>query len=445
MVSRRFLLSGAATGSALLGLAAVGCGEQAATRAPTSQVKGTIRVSHLGDPKQAEFWKKSIAIFAQQNPSIQITGEPTWSWDNGKYIAEAVGGDAADLVWTSENYVTPLYARGVLQEVDPFVSKERSFKQADYFDSVINAYKFRNKQAGWPVNWGAYVMYFNKSLFDRQGVKPPSEAWTWETFLDAAKALSRPSGDPNTAGQYGFETRWHENVFAPWIWNAGGEIFSADGTKCLLDKAETIEGLQYLVDLIHRQRVAMPPAEMTQFKLGTNAFGITGKIGMVWNAVYFLPTYRQASDGLNSQEWDIAPIPKGKGGRTTTNPTAGLGMWKGSKSPEAAWAFMRYATSKENMELWVTENMDGMPVHKGAADQLLKDSRPPKSKQVFVDAFKYAKPAFTTPYGQRPMSVFKSAVAPVFNNGGNVKQAVTEAMVAVRTAVDEEIAADTKK
>jgi hypothetical protein len=43
------------------------------------------------------------------------------------------------------------------------------------------------------------------------------------------------------------------------------------------------------------------------------------------------------------------------------------------------------------------------------------------------------------------MQLFKSAVAPVFNNGGSVKQAVAEAMPAVNTAVEEEVAADVKK
>ncbi|HET7769074.1 MAG TPA: sugar ABC transporter substrate-binding protein [Chloroflexota bacterium] len=445
-ISRRRIVAGGAALTALVpALAACGGDAQQSAPSAATQVKGTIRFSHLGDPKQAGFWSKAAGIFSQQHPQIQLTAEPTWSWDNAKYIAEAVGDSAADVVWTSENYVTPLFARGVVQEVDQYVAKDKSFKPGDYFESVLTAYKFRNKQAGWPVNWGAYVLYYNKTLFERSGRKVPDDSWTWDTFLDAAKALSRPSTDAAVTGQYGFETRWHENVFAPWIWNAGGEIFSADGTKAMLDKNETIEGLQYLVDLIHRHRVAIPPSEITTHRLGTNAFGITGKIGMVFNAIYFLPTYRQASDGLNGQDWDIAPIPKGKAGRTTTNPTAGVGLWKGSKSPEAAWTFMRWANSKETAELWVQENMDGMPVHKGAADLLLKDSRPPKSKQVFVDAFKYAKPAFTTPYGQRPMSVFKSAVAPVFNNGGNVRQAVTEAMVAVRTAMDEEVAADVKK
>ena len=443
--TRRRVMAGGAALALTPALAACGGDAQQSAPSASTQIKGAIRFSHLGDPKQAGFWTKAAGIFSQQFPQIQLTAEPTWSWDNAKYIAEAVADSAADVVWTSENYVTPLFARGVVQEVDQYVAKDKSFKPGDYFDSVLSAYKFRNKQAGWPINWGAYVMYYNKTLFERNGRKLPDDSWTWDTFLDAAKALSRPTTDPTVTGQYGFETRWHENVFAPWIWNAGGEIFSADGTKAMLDKNETIEGLQYLVDLIHRHRVAVPPAEITAHRLGTNAFGITGKIGMVFNAVYFLPTYRQASDGLNGQDWDIAPIPKGKAGRTTTNPTAGVGLWKGSKSPEAAWTFMRWANSKETAELWVAENMDGMPVHKGAADQLLKDSRPPKSKQVYVDAFKYAKPAFTTPYGQRPMSVFKSAVAPVFNNGGNVRQAVTEAMVAVRAAMDEEVAADVKK
>jgi ABC-type glycerol-3-phosphate transport system substrate-binding protein len=107
---------------------------------------------------------------------------------------------------------------------------------------------------------------------------------------------------------------------------------------------------------------------------------------------------------------DIAPVPKGKKGRTTTNPTSGLAMWKGSKSPDATWAFMRFLISEEASKGYVEGAMDGLPVHKGAADLVIKDTRPPKSKQVFIDAFKYAKPAFTTPYGRRAISEYGNAV-----------------------------------
>jgi multiple sugar transport system substrate-binding protein len=165
---------------------------------------------------------------------------------------------------------------------------------------------------------------------------------------------------------------------------------------------------------------------------------------MVFNAIYYLPVYRQA-EGLQQLEWDIAPIPKGPKTRITTNPTAGVTMWSGTKSPDAAWAFMRYLLSEEASKTYVDMALDGLPVHKGAADLVLKDPRPPKSKQIYIDAYKYAKPAFTTPYGQRAKSEYNNAIRPLFLEGGQVRPAVMEAMPKIQAALEEEIAADVKK
>ncbi len=447
---RRVLASGTLGTGALLAAACStggtggGDGEKA-TQA--SAVKGTVRFSHLGQKPHPDVFTKLGAQFQQQNPGVTVLAEPTWNWDNAKFIAEAVGGDTSDLVWTSENFVTPLFAKGVVKEVDGYLSRDKSFKPADYYDTVINAYKFRGKQAGLPVNFGAYVMHYNKTLFERAGRKLPDDTWTWDTFLDAAKALTRPATD-GTFGQYGFETRLHENVYSSWLWNAGGDLFNAEGTKALFDRPESIEGMQYLVDLLHRHKVAAAP-EVIQKQTGSNpygnnTFGLTGKVAMVFNAIYYLPTYRQ-SEGLQQMEWDIAPIPKGPKGRTTTNPTAGVTMWSGSKAPDAAWAFMRYLISEEASKTYVEMQIDGLPVHKGAADLVLKDTRPPKSKPIYIDAYKYAKPAFTTPYGQRAKTEYNNAIRPLFLEGGQIKTAVAEAMPKITAALEEEMAADTKK
>ena len=446
--TRRRILAG---GAAVLPVVAAACGvggggsEQAPQQVA---LKGSIRFSHLGQKPHPDVFTKLAAQFVAQHPGVTVSAEPTWNWDNAKYIAEAVGGDTSDLVWTSENFVTPLYAKGVVREVDGHMNKDRSFKLADYYDTVINAYKFRGKQVGMPVNFGAYVMHYNKTLFERAGRKVPDDSWTWDTFLDAAKALTRPSSDAATFGQFGFETRLHENVYSSWLWNAGGDLFNAEGTKALFDKPESIEGMQYLVDLMHRHRVGIAP-EVVQKQTGsnpygTNIFGMTAKIGMVFNAIYYLPVYRQ-SEGLAQTEWDVAPIPKGPKGRTTTNPTAGLAMWAGSKAPDLAWAFMRYLVSEEASKTYVDMALDGLPVHKGAADLVLKDTRPPKSKQIYIDAYKYAKPAFTTPYGQRAKSEYNNAIRPVFLEGGQVRQAVAEAAPKIQAVLEEEIAADVKK
>jgi multiple sugar transport system substrate-binding protein len=431
---RHILAAGAAGTSALLAAACSTGGGNAGEgeKATQSALKGTVRFSHLGQKPHPDVFTKLASQFQQQNPGVTVLAEPTWNWDNAKFIAEAVGGDTSDIV---------------VKEVDGYLSRDKSFKMGDYYDTVVNAYKFRGKQAGLPVNFGAYVMHYNKTLFERAGRKLPDDTWTWDTFLDAAKALTRPSTD-GTFGQYGFETRLHENVYSSWLWNAGGDLFNAEGTKALFDKPESIEGMQYLVDLLHRHRVAVAP-EVIQKQTGSNpygnnTFGLTGKVAMVFNAIYYLPTYRQ-SEGLQQMEWEVAPIPKGPKGRTTTNPTAGLTMWSGSKSPDATWGFMRYLISEEASKTYVEMQIDGLPVHKGAADLVLKDSRPPKSKQIYIDAYKYAKPAFTTPYGQRAKTEYNNAIRPMFLEGGQIKTAVAEAMTKINAAIEEEMAADTKK
>jgi ABC-type glycerol-3-phosphate transport system substrate-binding protein len=119
-------------------------------------------------------------------------------------------------------------------------------------------------------------------------------------------------------------------------------------------------------------------------------------------------------------------------------------MWSGTKSPDATWAFMRYLLSEEASKAYVDMALDGLPVHKGAADLVLKDPRPPKSKQIYIDAYKYAKPAFTTPYGQRAKSEYNNAIRPLFLEGGQVRPAVMEAMPKIQAALEEEIAADVK-
>ena len=116
-----------------------------------------------------------------------------------------------------------------------------------------------------------------------------------------------------------------------------------------------------------------------------------------------------------------------------------------SKAPDAAWAFMRYLISEEASKTYVDMQIDGLPVHKAAADLVLKDARPPKSKQIYIDAYKYAKPAFTTPYGQRAKSEYNNAIRPLFLDGGQVRPAVMEAMPKITAALEEEVAADTKK
>jgi hypothetical protein len=87
-----------------------------------------------------------------------------------------------------------------------------------------------------------------------------------------------------------------------------------------------------------------------------------------------------------------------------------------------------------------------MPVHKAAADLIVKDTRAPKSRQVYVDAFKYARPAYTTPYGQRADGILYDSVWPkAFRQGEPFKPLIVEAIPRINAAMQEEVTADIKK
>jgi multiple sugar transport system substrate-binding protein len=422
-------------------LAAAGCrpGGQGAPRPPA--LSGEVRLSYTEGPTWTAAFTKLAEQFRQLHPSVQVAVEPTFtSGNNTKYIASAVAGSAADLVFTTESLDTQLYVKDIIQPLDAFIARDPQFKAAAYFDTVMAAYKFRGKQIALPILWGAYVLWYNKSMFDRAGQKYPDESWTWETFLNACRALTKPSSDAQVMGDYGFETRNHQNVWSQWIWGSGGDLFNADGTRCTLDAPQAIEGFQFLIDLIHRWKVTPTLKELTDRGLGTNGF-LSGRIGMVSNAIYSLPTYRK----VELFDWDIAFVPKGSAGRWSANPTTGLAMWKETRAPDTSWAFLSFLMSADAQKTYVNDGVDGMPVHREAAQLILQDARPPRGKQAFFDAFRNAKPAFITPYGRTAVSVLSTETAAMWADGVPARGALTAAVPKINQAIQAEIDEDTKR
>lgn len=431
-----------ATTSALVSSAAASAVTTSAPVAVAASTKaavlgGKIRFSYTGGPPMDAVYGKLTSTFNANHPGAQVAATGDWNWDNNKYIVQASGGDAADVVWTSETFNTQLWIAGVTHTLDSFIATDAQFKPGDYFDTVIKAYQYQGKQIGLPMLWGAYVMYYNKSLFDKAGQQYPDAAWTWDKLLSAAKALTQPAGDPSVLGQYGFETRNHQNVWSQWIWGDGGQLFSADGRTCTMGTPEAIAGIQHWLDLVYKDQVAPTPKALSANKL-SDAFH-TGKTAMIWNAIYFLPTYRKNP----SLDFDVAPIPMGPKAHQTTLPTDGLDMWKGTRDADLAWAFMKYLVSEESQKaLWIG-GVGGLPVQKAAAQLLLTDPGKPQHKQVYIDAFAYAKPAFTDPYGQNAIDVLQKQgkFGDMWQNNLPAQSVLTAAMPLVNKAIQDQIKA----
>ena len=108
-----------------------------------------------------------------------------------------------------------------------------------------------------------------------------------------------------------------------------------------------------------------------------------GEAAMASNGSWLVPTFTAA--GI---DFGIAPLPKGPAGQfTSVNPTGAV-VYKGSKSPDAAWEFVKYlarpAAQEQLMQLKAS-----LPVNKEVLAGPYATSF--DGAQVFADSLAYAK------------------------------------------------------
>ena len=111
--------------------------------------------------------------------------------------------------------------------------------------------------------------------------------------------------------------------------------------KTLLGTPEAAAGIQFLQDLIYKDKVM---AEPRSAETG-DAFE-QGQAAMEANGSWLVPTTRRQAAGIDSG----SPPPEGTAGRATSVNPSGVVVYKGSKSPDAAWEFVKFLASPAAQE-----------------------------------------------------------------------------------------------
>ena len=142
------------------------------------------------------------------------------------------GNQAPDLLWLAQEYI-PAYAKNsaVIDLTDKLASQE-VIDMDDYLDGSLDTAKYEEKTFGLPWIGQPYVVYYNKTLFNENGIEEPALDWTWTDFHKTAKALT-------TDDVYGFATVGNPPL-AVWAWGEGGELVESDGTV-KLTAPETVQ------------------------------------------------------------------------------------------------------------------------------------------------------------------------------------------------------------
>jgi ABC-type glycerol-3-phosphate transport system substrate-binding protein len=116
-------------------------------------------------------------------------------------------------------------------------------------------------------------------------------------------------------------------------------------TRLTYDDPKTIEGLQFLHDLIWKHQVS-PTSNDQRGGMGTSAAFINGKIAIWMNASGSAGAISRDAPGTGLN-WDFLPLPKGPGGHGARVSTDGYMMNKATPHQEQTWTVLRELVSPQ--------------------------------------------------------------------------------------------------
>ena len=290
-----------------------------------------------------------------------------------KVIALSASGTPPDVFWTHA-YVAPNLAKvGVTADIAPYIKKDKDFKVTSLFEAPVKDYEIDGKQYGLPREATTMIVIVNKEMFSKNGVALPKDDWTWDDFLKAAQQMTKGEGSQKTWGAAGIAGGQGYSLYNtyPKIWQEGGDIVDKARTKFTLHQSPAVEQMQWIADLVNKQRVHPGPND---FPAAIANSWNTGRIGM------FVQICVYSNFNKAQFDWDIAPLPKGKT-KSTRTASAGHSVTAGSKNKDAAWEVMKLMTSKATYEHWAKTGLT-VPTHKDvAASSVVNPSIPPKAAE----------------------------------------------------------------
>lgn len=295
----------------------------------------TLRVMQPGgdQPGSQETIAKLVAPFEKAHPNIKVKFESV-GWDEAyqKITTSVLAGDAPDVMYIGGRWIAPFTQLGALLPLDKYVDQA---KRDSFPSGALAGNEFRGKLMGFPVAFSTKALFYRTDLI-------PTPPATWDELLADAKKVT--ADNPGTFGM-GIPGAAHvstTSTFFSFLYQAGGEVFDADGNVAF-DSPAGVKALTFYTDLYTKDHVTPNPVEYNREQLPL--LFKQGKIAMM-----IIGPWGKSIMGLDPDNADVPyataelPCDVRCGGIQVGDSVA---IWNGTKHPDEAYSFIDYWTSLE--------------------------------------------------------------------------------------------------
>jgi multiple sugar transport system substrate-binding protein len=265
-------------------------------------------------------------------------------------------------------YIDQSWAASFSQDVfDPREQYENAelampnYNMDDFLPALVDGIaKYEDRWVGVPYDIPIFIMIYRKDIYDKLGLKAPA---TLEELYTNSKTITDEMGPElyGTAGQmksghYSLECDW-----TAWLWGHGGSIFNKDGVFTGNDE-QGLAAMEYWTKL----EKTMPPGVHGWTWDGQGQAVAQGVAASMLSWGEFFPYFDDPTQtkisGLCEVAVPPAPIALRKPEECGFGEIPGVGHQGGStlavsrysKSPDAAWIFMQWATCADTQALITT-------------------------------------------------------------------------------------------
>ncbi len=270
----------------------------------TGDADGQTTVTfRLWDDQVAKAYRTSFDAFTQQHPDIKVDVQLVpWADYWTKLPTDISAGTAADVYWTNTSNFGLYADNNQLLPIDD---------DPGWVRSVTALYTRNGKLWGVPQLWDSIALFYNKDLVSKAGVDPTNLTWdptgAADTFLPAARKLTVPGK------QYGFNAAYDSQAILWDFVGSNGGTWQNGDTFDFADQPKTEQAVQYVVDLINKEKVSPSAADTNTNGDKTLQLFTQGKLALFQSGPYNL---KNIQDGATF-DWGIAPLLKGPAGRVS--------------------------------------------------------------------------------------------------------------------------------
>ena len=386
----------------------------AAAPAAEGELSGEIVYSTWGSMDEKKVNEEIIAAFEAKYPGTKVVLEYIPEDYVAKIDTMFLGGNAPDVIYGHPHYFTGWASQGLIMDLtDRFEADKELFDDPKFAQHMYDSFKYEGKNVATINGHDTFLLYYNKDLFDEAGVSYPTDEWTWDDWLEAAKKLT--NNESGEAKRYATVFGDFAPTWFPYIYSHGGNIFdSMDApTQVVFNSPETVEALRFIQDAIQTHQVA--PSYMNKdlisgsFETGQVAMDIEGS---------WAPAGRRHLEF----NWDMAnlPLKSGKERRTSAY-YAGYCVNAQTKNPDLAYAFAKFFQEDEGQQILsqlglitvINEEIAG-------SDQNLKGEGFPEHHSLRVSSIEYATNGYANVANWEEMH--KKGIKPYFDElvAGNI-------------------------